>query len=130
MSQNAAPIAQINVTPLVDVLLVLLIIFMITAPTLTDRLVLTLPQPVKHQPPPPPEPLRLRIAGDGALALDGQRISANVLAAEIAFLAEREQPPGIEIDADDAVAYAHIVDVLGTLKNEGLTRVSFKTHGN
>ena len=103
MSQNAAPIAQINVTPLVDVLLVLLIIFMITAPTLTQRLLLSLPQPMEN-PPPPPTAMKRR----------GARC--------------RNSSGGF--DADDAVAYAHIVDVLGTLKNEGLTRVSFKTHGN
>jgi len=127
MSSHAAPIANINVTPLVDVMLVLLIIFMITAPVATHRLLVSLPQkssPVAT----PPDPLRLRIAADGALFLDGAAIRPDVLAAEAAFQSARDAKRGIEIDADDRVAYAHVADVLGTLKNAGLHRVGFAAH--
>lgn len=125
MSNHASPIAQINVTPLVDVMLVLLIIFMITAPTLTQRLLLSLPQPMPNPPPPPTAPLRLGIAADGALWFDGQAISSERFAAEVAFLGARVQPPGIEIAAADSVAYEHVVDVLGTIKAAGIRRVGF-----
>ncbi|MBK6727334.1 MAG: biopolymer transporter ExbD [Xanthomonadales bacterium] len=125
MSNHASPIAQINVTPLVDVMLVLLIIFMITAPTLTQRLLLSLPQPMPNPPPPPTAPLRLGIAADGALWFDGQAISSERFAAEVAFLGTRVQPPGIEIAAADSVAYEHVVDVFGTIKAAGIRRVGF-----
>lgn len=129
MSNHAAPIANINVTPLVDVMLVLLIIFMITAPAVTHRLLVNLPQ-LQKDPPPPVEPLRLRIAADGALFLDGAAIRPEVLAAEAAFQSARDAKRGIEIDADDRVAYAHVADVLGTLRNAGLSRVGFAAHGD
>lgn len=129
MSNPAPPIAAINVTPLVDVMLVLLIIFMITAPAVTHRLLVNLPQRQKD-PPPPVEPLRLRIAADGALFLDGAAIRPEVLAAEAAFQSARDAKRGIEIDADDRVAYARVADVLGTLRNAGLRRVGFAAHGD
>lgn len=125
MSNHASPIAQINVTPLVDVMLVLLIIFMITAPTLTQRLLLSLPQPVEDAPPPPAAPMRLGIAADGSLWFEGQAISSERFAAEAAFLGARAKPPGIEIAAADSVAYQHVVDVLGTLRSSGIERVGF-----
>ena len=130
MSNPAPPIANINVIPLVDVMLVLLIIFMITAPAVTHRLLVNLPQRQKDPPPPPTEPLRLRIAADGALFLDGAAIRPDVLAAEAAFQSARDAKRGIEIDADDRVAYAHVADVLGTLRNAGLSRVGFAAHGD
>jgi biopolymer transport protein ExbD len=127
MSNAAAPIATINVTPLVDVMLVLLIIFMITAPAATHRLRVNLPH-LEKNPPPPAEPLRLRIAADGALFLDGAAIRRDVLLAEAAFQSAQGAQRGIEIDAADTVAYAHVADVLGTFKNAGLNRVSFAPH--
>ncbi len=127
MSSHAAPIANINVTPLVDVMLVLLIIFMITAPVATHRLLVNLPQ-LHKDPLPPSEPLHLRIAADGALFLDGTMIRPEVLAAEAAFQSARDTKRVIEIDAADNVAYAHVADVLGTLKNAGLQRVGFAAH--
>jgi biopolymer transport protein ExbD len=125
MSTQSAPIAAINVTPLVDVLLVLLIIFMITVPKLSDRVLLSLPQP-RENPPPPTVPLRLQIAVDGAVALDGQPLSMPLFRAEIAHLASRREMPLIEVDADDQVAYEHVVSVLADLKNVGISRVGFR----
>jgi biopolymer transport protein ExbD len=132
MHADTRPIAAINVTPLVDVMLVLLVIFMLATPSLTQRLVLTLPTrlPPERMPPPPPEPpLQLRIAADGRIALDGQPLPDAVFAAEIAHRAAGGKALAVEIDADQAVAYAHVVEVLGTLREQGIARVGFVDRG-
>ncbi|MHB1284543.1 MAG: biopolymer transporter ExbD, partial [Metallibacterium scheffleri] len=66
---SSSPMSEINVTPLVDVMLVLLIIFMITAPLLTHRIRIDLPQPNRNVQPPlnPPEPIKLQIRADGSI---------------------------------------------------------------
>ena len=121
-----APMAAINVTPLVDVMLVLLIIFMITAPMVSHRLLLQLP--VGESPstkPPEAEALVLQILVDGRLVLAGKPIGANVFAAEMAHIGALQKPPAIEISVADATEYRHVVDALAVIKGEGIRRIGF-----
>ncbi len=88
------PMADINVTPLVDVMLVLLIIFMITAPMLTHKVKIDLPQPNPNvvQPENPPDPIRLKIDQSGALYWNDTPVDELGLKAQIAVIASAEQP--------------------------------------
>ncbi|MGO4702589.1 ExbD/TolR family protein [Dyella sp. 2RAB6] len=121
------PMADINVTPLVDVMLVLLIIFMITAPILTHKVKIDLPQPNPNviQPENPPDPIRLKIDQAGALYWNDTPVDELGLRAQIAVIASQSNQPELQINADDGVAYEHVARVLAAAKSYGLTKIGF-----
>ncbi|GAA0701047.1 biopolymer transporter ExbD [Dyella marensis] len=121
------PMADINVTPLVDVMLVLLIIFMITAPILTHKVKIDLPQPNPNvvQPDNPPDPIRLKIDQSGALYWNDTPVDELGLRAQIAVVASQSNQPELQINADDGVAYEHVARVLAAAKSYGLTKIGF-----
>ena len=121
------PMADINVTPLVDVMLVLLIIFMITAPILTHKVKIDLPQPNPNvvQPENPPDPIRLKIDQSGALYWNDTPVDEQGLRAQIAVIASQSNQPELQINADDGVAYEHVARVLAAAKSYGLTKIGF-----
>ena len=123
--------ADINVTPLVDVLLVLLIIFMVTAPTLTKAVEFTLPGAT---PPHPeridPPKIRLAIAANGDIAWNGVAQPYPTLAALMEVEAQRDprNPPILEIDASGDADYGVVTRVLATARNASLDRIAFVQH--
>jgi len=119
--------AEINVTPLVDVLLVLLIIFMITAPILAHKIEVDLPQPNKDVIPPsnPPSPINLKIDQSGAFYWNGTPVDELGLKAQMAVIAQQTNQPEIQINADDGVAYESVARVLADAKSYGLTKIGF-----
>jgi biopolymer transport protein ExbD len=128
-SGTGMPMADINVTPLVDVMLVLLIIFMVTAPILSYPIDIDLPQR-STQPPPdtmPPEPIRLRIDAAGQVFWNDSPapISAlrNMMQAEV----ERDpnNQPTLEIDTNDDADYGVLAKVLATARNAGMQKIGF-----
>ena len=102
---SGGPMSDINVTPLVDVMLVLLIIFMITAPMLSHKIKIDLPQPNPNivNPENPPDPVRLQIRQDGSLYWNDTPVDELGLRAQIAVIAQQSNQPELQIDADDAV---------------------------
>jgi biopolymer transport protein ExbD len=124
---QATAISEINVTPLIDVMLCLLIIFMIAMPTLSQSVPLDLPQrgPKPEQVDPEP-PMQVRILADGRLFLDQQPISADVLAAELAYQAKRDPQRVVAIDAHQDTHYDKVVAVLADVRNQGMTRIAMK----
>jgi len=124
---TSGPMADINVTPLVDVMLVLLIIFMITAPMLTHKVKIDLPQPNPNivQPENPPEPIRLKIDRSGALYWNDTPVDELGLKAQIAVIAQQTNQPELQINADDGVAYEAVARVLSDAKSYGLTKIGF-----
>lgn len=129
-AQNQA-ISEINVTPLVDVMLCLLIIFMIAAPMLSKRLPLALPQPIYPPvtPTEPEPPLRLRILADGRLLLEDRPIQDHVLAAELAWQADRDPLRVLQIDTDRDAAYQRFVDVLASAREQGIEQIALARQG-
>jgi biopolymer transport protein ExbD len=124
---HANAISEINVTPLIDVMLCLLIIFMIAMPTLSQSVPLDLPQPRPEPPQGNPEPpMQVRILADGRLFLDRQPVSADVLAAELAFQAKRDPERVVAIDAHQDTQYEKVVAVLADVRNQGMTRIAMK----
>jgi biopolymer transport protein ExbD len=118
--------AEINVTPLVDVLLVLLIIFMITAPVLAHKIKVDLPQPNPNPPPSTPlDPIHLRIDQGGALYWNDIPVDELGLKAQLAVIAQQSNQPEIQIAADDAVAYQHVARVLADAKSYKLVKIGF-----
>ena len=121
---RAATVAEINITPLVDVMLVLLIIFMVATPMLTRPLLLDLPGYRPDPPPPPEHVIDIRISADGALAWGGQGLSTAGLARALQLEAARGEPPLLQIDVDPDAEYAHVAALLGQARAAGLERIA------
>lgn len=121
--------AQINITPLVDVMLVLLVIFMVAAPVLSRPIPLQLPQagPVDAEPPPKPEPVLLRIDAVGGLAWNGAATSLQALPALFAAEVRKagDTPPMLQIDADGNSDYDTFAKVLAEANGAGLHEIGF-----
>ncbi len=127
-NKGAGPMADINVTPLVDVMLVLLIIFMITAPILAHQVQIDLPQKTTNpinQPDPPP-PIDLKIRATGELFWDGQPLIKAALEPQLKIEAAKDPQPQLEIDAELETEYQVVAEVLATAKNVGMTKIGFK----
>ncbi len=125
---SAGPMADINVTPLVDVMLVLLIIFMITAPIMAHRIQIDLPQKSLQPPDPiePPPPVSLSIKQTGDLYWNDQPMIKQALEPQLRIEASKEPQPEIRIDAEQHTAYETVAEVLATAKNVGITKLAFE----
>ncbi len=119
--------AQINITPLVDVMLVLLVIFMMTMPVLSQRLDVGLPQTPRDQPPDPPTPIALRIDAAGQITWNGNATPLAALENMMSAEVQRDpaRPPTLQIDADQEAEYEVLARVLAAAKNADLQRVGF-----
>lgn len=132
-SGDDAPMADINVTPLVDVMLVLLIVFMITMPVLTHSIPLELPtasEQAAKQDKQPKEPLRITIAADGAYYIgaesDNKVDLAGVSERLKAAKAENENTI-VAIAADKSVQYDFVNKALGAAREAGISKIGFVT---
>ena len=119
-------IAAINITPLVDVLLVLLIIFMVAAPVVTHRIDLDLPRPTPNATP-PPQTIRLGIDASGEIRWNDAVQPLSALEALMAVEAQRAsgKQPLLQIDASGDADYGRVARVLAAARNAGLDRVAF-----
>jgi biopolymer transport protein ExbD len=131
-NSGGGPMADINVTPLVDVMLVLLIIFMVTAPALSYPIPVELPQPSTTPPPPgnPPEPIKIHIDAGGTVSWNGSPTPMSTLQAQFDVEAARAEgdvgkQPTIEIETDPDAEYDTLAKVLSRAKNADLVKISF-----
>ena len=124
---GSGPIADINVTPLVDVLLVLLIIFMITMPLLTHKIKVDLPQPTNNPPPEtnPPDPILLSVRPGGQLFWNDEPITEVGLQAQLRVTAEKNPQPELQIKAERTTKYQEVATVMADAKNAGMTKIGF-----
>lgn len=120
---NSQPMAEINTTPLVDVMLVLLVIFIIAAPLLHDASRIELPQASAQPLADSATALRIVIDRQGGLQLDGQAIAGDALAARLA--ASRAADPEIHLYADQEARYAAVAEVMAAASRAGLQRIAF-----
>ncbi|MBW8313010.1 MAG: biopolymer transporter ExbD [Rhizobium sp.] len=136
-NSGAGPMADINVTPLVDVMLVLLIIFMVTAPALSYQIQVDLPQRTSNPPPPPkdpPEPIRLRIDAGGTVTWNNTPIPMSTLQSALEVEVERaggdlSRQPTVEIETDVDAQYETLAKVLSRTKNAGMAKIAFVEPG-
>jgi len=125
---NNAAMADINVTPLVDVMLVLLIIFMVTAPLMSYEIQIDLPQQTRNPPPvqkDPPPPVRIRIDETGNLFWDNVPMPKAAVEASMLLEAQRDPQPLIELEASQEAQYQVLTEVLSMAKNAGLQKIGF-----
>ncbi len=118
------PLAEINVTPLVDVMLVLLIVFMITAPMLTTGLKMDLPQAKSAVVIKPKPPLVISISKDGKFAVDADEITSESILAVVQTRMEGDNKRVIQIRADRAGSYGPVIELVDRLVANGFTHVA------
>jgi biopolymer transport protein ExbD len=121
------PMADINVTPLVDVMLVLLVIFIITAPLLSYAIKLDLPNDPAPASEPAPATVRLSIDASGAVYWDGEAVADAELTARMTEAAKTTTLPEVHLRADKATRYERIAFVLSTAQQAGLAKIGFVT---
>ena len=125
-SKNAAaPMADINMVPLIDVLLVLLVIFIVTAPLLTHAVKLDLPQASSQPNLTKPEHISLSITADGSLFWNGERVERAGLRDKLAAAAKQRPQPEIHMRADREARYQAISEVMADAANAGMSRFGF-----
>ncbi|TCS70891.1 outer membrane transport energization protein ExbD [Sulfuritortus calidifontis] len=124
---NSRPIAEINMIPLIDVMLVLLVIFIVTAPLLTHAVKVDLPRVASQIDQTPQEPVRLAIGPDGEVNWNGESVSREELSLRLHTAANRSPQPELHILADQAVPYRHVAEVMAEAGRLGLTRIGFVT---
>ena len=119
--------SEINMTPLVDVMLVLLIVFMVTMPVLTHAVRMDLPQAASK-----PEDLKaahvtVGVNADGSYSWDEEALAGGQLEARLAVAARQQPQPELHIRADRAVVYEKVAHLLASAQREGLLKVGFVT---
>jgi biopolymer transport protein TolR len=124
--------AEINVTPLVDVMLVLLIIFMVTAPLLTAGVPVELPDSRANALPQEPRQVTISMTPDGKTYLDDAEVAPGELGQRLAGIAPGAdgKPPLVTLRADRALAYGEVMAVMGELNHAGFNSISLVTNGS
>ena len=126
------PLAEINMVPLIDVMLVLLIIFMVTAPLLTHAVKVDLPKAASAMSEARPEHIELSIDRDGQVFWNGQSVDATDLEARLSETAAKIAPetgnaPELRLRADRQTPYEKVAQVMSAASRHGLTRLGFVT---
>jgi biopolymer transport protein TolR len=123
-SRRNRPMSEINVTPFVDVMLVLLIVFMVTAPMLTAGVSVNLPDSSANSLPDEKEPLALTINSKGEVFIQNTQISLNDLTSKVLVITKNRIDTRIYVRGDRSLEYGKIMEVMGLLSRAGFTKVA------
>tara|TARA_B100000579_G_scaffold143033_1_gene116098 strand:+ start:59 stop:475 length:417 start_codon:yes stop_codon:yes gene_type:complete len=118
------PISEINVTPFVDVMLVLLIIFMVTAPLLTVGVQVDLPETSADTLPEETEPLTLTINAKGEIFIQETKVEYEKIIAKIMAVSNNRTDTRIFVRGDKTINYGRVLEVMGMLSGSGFTKVA------
>jgi len=121
----AAPMAEINMVPLIDVMLVLLVIFIVTAPLLTNAVKLDLPKINSQVNDLKPEKINIAIDAAGALYWNGEPVTRADAASRFVTKGQKPTQPEVHLHADQSVAYRVVAETLADASKAGLTKVGF-----
>ena len=124
-TKGSAPMSDINMTPLVDVMLVLVVIFIITAPLMTSSIKLDLPKTEAAKPVDAPKSVTLVVDKAGQIYLGDQLTNAWLLAESLAQTAKINPNTEVQLRADETVPYGKVVEVMGIAQKAGLNRIGF-----
>ncbi len=124
-SKGAQPFSDINVTPLVDVMLVLVVIFIITAPLLASSIRLDLPKTEAAKPMDEPKFVTLVVDKTGQTFLQDQPVSLDQLGRSLTQTARQNPDTEVQLRADTTVPYGRVVEVMGVAQTAGLSRIGF-----
>ena len=126
-SRRGRPMSEINVTPFVDVMLVLLIVFMVTAPLLTAGVPIDLPQTRARLLGQDREPLAVSIDNAGKVFLQNTEIAVDELVPKLMAISENGYNQRIFVRGDRTVDYGRVMEVMGLLNSAGFTRIGLVT---
>lgn len=124
-SELPKPMGEINMTPLIDVMLVLLVIFMIAAPLMTSSLRLDLPKSSAATPSEAPKFIVVALSPDGALYLGEDKLDPARFQARVGELAKANPELEVQLRADKAVPYGQVAELIGWVQAAGLSRIAF-----
>ncbi len=124
-SAGNAPMSDINMTPLIDVMLVLLVIFIITAPLLASAIRLDLPRSDAAMAANPPTSVMLTVDKSGQVFLNDKPLTLEQLAQQLARLAAADPDTELQLRADTTVPYGRVVAIMGVAQQAGLGRIGF-----
>ena len=119
------PMSDINMTPLIDVMLVLLVIFMITAPLMSASLKLDLPKAEAATASDVPDFIAVAIDPAGQLYIGDKPVALEVFTARMAEAARKNPQTEVQLRADKAVPYGHVAELIGQVQKAGLSRIGF-----
>ena len=125
VSSHTAPMSEINTTPLVDVMLVLLVIFIITAPLLTHAVKIDLPQASSQPLPEKPEVISVAINQTGKMYWNDAPMVSGELRIKLQQIANKKPQPELQIRADKETRYQILAEVMADAQNAGVTKLGF-----
>jgi len=125
--RKQAPMADINVTPMVDVMLVLLVIFIIAAPLFTHSIKLDLPSAQSAPSPDKPDTISLSIDGAGKIYWNNEAVEQAELGNRLAVAAKKQPQPELQLRADKSTRYEVIAQVMSAAQTSGMTKMGFVT---
>jgi biopolymer transport protein TolR len=120
-------VSEINVTPLVDVMLVLLVVFIVTAPLLTNAITVNLPKTAINSPPVAERPLNVSVDAAGKVYLDKSEVELDRLESSIKELRAGNSELSVQLNADQGVNYGIVAKVMSVVDRAGVSRLSVMT---
>ena len=124
-SSSPPPMSDINMTPLIDVMLVLMVIFMLSAPLMASRLPLELPTSAAAQPGQTPQVITVVIDPQGQLYLGDDALDAPELGRRLLQTARQQPQAEVQLRADRSVPYGRVAELIGLVQQAGLSRIGF-----
>ena len=125
--RRSSPMAEINVIPLVDIMLVLLVIFIVTAPLLTHSVKVDLPKATSAPDESRNPAVQFAVDGAGQLYWDGEKITRDQMLRRFAEAGAREKPPELHLRIDRHVQYEPVADVMSEASKAGVAKIGFVT---
>ena len=125
--RRAKPMSEINVTPFVDVMLVLLIVFMVTAPLLTVGVTVDLPKATSAPLPGQDEPLTVSVSREGTIFLQESEIAIEELGPRLVAILDTKPDTRIFVRGDRVIDYGRVMEVVGTIHDAGIAKVALVT---
>ena len=122
---KSQPMSEINMVPLIDVVLVLLVIFIVTAPLMTNAVKLDLPKATSAPDIQKPEKVEFAINADGGLFWKGERITREEAVIRFTEAGQKRPQPEVYLRADQAVPYRYVAETLADASKAGLSKVAF-----
>jgi biopolymer transport protein TolR len=124
---GSQPMSEINMTPLIDVMLVLLVIFIISAPLMVSSLKLDLPQAEGARPSDAPAFIAVSVDAEGRLFVGERAVERGELVRTVQQAAARDPQTEVQLRADRAVPYGRVAELIGLVQEAGLSRIGFVT---
>lgn len=125
--EEGGEMSEINVTPLVDVMLVLLVVFIVTAPLLTQVVKVKLPKTEQTEPTPDKHVAILAVTASGEAMLDDKAIALPSLEGELKALQQRDPDISVQLQADKAAVFESVAKVMASAQRSGVSKLSFVT---